>query len=229
MIKAVLLDLFGTIVAYGDTAAGTREAWEGIRSALRSLGADPPYDAFALDWQAQFITPLQPDEDTEETPFLSKVLRLFRRYGLPEDRAAALRGVTDCIDAWNRHLYLPEDAVPTLRALRARAAVVLVTNFDHPPYVHRLLDRLDLARYLDAVLISGELRIDKPDPRIFERALTSAGCAADQALFVGDSLDADIAGARGVGCRAVLIDRQGRHPDYQGERIAALGELLGLI
>lgn len=229
MIKAVLLDLFGTVIAYGDTEAGTREAWDGILAALRAMGADPPYEAFAADWQAQFLTPLRPEEDTEETPFLGKVLRLFRSYGLPEDRDMALQGVNACISAWDRHLALPEDVVPTLRALRERHAVVLVSNFDHPPYVWRLLTRLDLARHFHAILISGELRIDKPDPRIFYRALDAVGCTPAEALFVGDSLDTDIGGARAVGCRAVLIDMQGRHPDYGGERITALGELIGLV
>ena len=229
MIKAVLFDLFGTVIAYGDIEAGTREAWDGILDALRVLGADPPYEAFAVDWQAQFITPLRPEEDTEETPFLGKVLRLFRSYGLPEDRDVALQGVNACISAWDRHLALPDDVVPTLRALRERHAVALVSNFDHPPYVRHLLARLDLAQHFDPVLISGELRIDKPDPRIFARALDAVGCAPEEALFVGDSLDTDIGGARAVGCRAVLIDMQGRHPDYGGERIAALGELIGLV
>ncbi len=229
MIKAVLLDLFGTVIAYGDTEAGTREAWEGIHAALRQLGADPPYEAFAADWQAQFLTPLSPEEDTEETPFLSKVLRLFRSYGLPEDRATALRGVNDCISAWDRHVALPDDAVPALRSLGERHSVALVSNFDHPPYVRRLLARLDLARHFDAILISGELRIDKPDPRIFRRALDSVDCAPGEALFVGDSLDTDIGGARAVGCRAILIDMQGRHPDYGGERITSLGELVALV
>ena len=229
MIKAVLLDLFGTVVAYGDIEAGTREAWTGILDALRLLGADPPYEAFAADWQAQFLTPLRPEEDTEATLFLGKVLRLFRSYGLPEDRAAALHGVNACINAWDRHLALPEDVLPTLRALRERHALALVSNFDHPPYVRRLLKRLDLAPHFDAILISGELRIDKPDPRIFARALEMVGCAPEEALFVGDNLDADIAGARAVGCRAVLIDMQGRHGAYDGERITALGDLLGLL
>lgn len=229
MIKAILLDLFGTVVAYGDTEAGTREAWEGILAALQCLGADPPYESFAADWQAQFVTPLRPEEDTEATPFLSKVLRLFHSYGLPEDRHAALQGVNDCIDAWDRHLVLPDDVVPTLRALRKRHTLALVSNFDHPPYVRRLLARLDLACHFDAILISGDLRIDKPDPRIFSRALDAVGCAPEEALFVGDSLDADIAGAEAVGCRAVLIDMRGRHPDHDGERITSLGELLPLV
>lgn len=226
MIKAILLDLFGTVVAYGDTEAGTREAWEGVHAALRRLGANPPYDAFAADWQAQFVTPLDPAEDTEATPFLGKMLRLFRSYGLPCDREVALQGVNDCIDAWDRHLLLPDDAVPALCALREQYAMALVSNFDHPPYVRQLLARLDLARHFDTILISGELRIDKPDPRIFRRALDAVGCAPEEALFVGDSLDADVGGAQAVGCRAVLIDMQGRHPEYPGERITRLGELV---
>lgn len=229
MTKAVLLDLFGTVVAYGNTEASTDEAWGAIHAALRSLGAAPPYEAFVADWQAQFLTPLHPEEDTGETPFLSKVLRLFRSYGLPEDREVARRAVQDCLAGWDRHFVLPEDAQPTLRALHERHAVALVSNFDHPPYVRSLLERFDLARHFDAVVISGELRIDKPDARIFRRALDAVGCAPAEALVVGDSPETDIAGAEAVGCRAVLIDMQERHPDYPGERVTSLGELVTLV
>ena len=107
--------------------------------------------------------------------------------------------------------------------------MALVSNFDHPPYVRSLLERLDLARHFDAVVISSELRIDKPDPRIFHHALKAVGCAPSEALVVGDSLEADIAGAQAAGCRAVLIDMRGRHPDYPGERITSLRELLPLV
>jgi len=229
VIEAVLLDLFGTVVAYGNTEASTGDAWGAIHAALRSLGSEPPYEAFAADWQRQFVTPLRPEEDIGDTPFLSKVLRLFRSYGLPEDREVARHAVLDCLAGWDRHLVLPADAQPTLRALHERHAVALVSNFDHPPYVRSLLERFDLARHFDAVVISGEVRIDKPDPRIFRRALDAVGCAPAEAFAVGDSLDADIAGAEAVGCRAVLIDMLGRHADYPGERVTSLSELVELV
>ncbi len=229
MIKAVLLDLFGTVVAYADSSEGSGNAWEGIHTAVRTLGSDLPYEQLVEDWQRHLMTPLRPEEDTAPTPFVSKVLRLFRSYGLAEDQDLALRAVQECLAGWDRYFALPEDTEPTLRALHERHAVALVTNFEHPPYVWNLLERLNLARHFDAVVISGELRVDKPDPRIFCHALQAVDCAPAEALMVGDSLDADIAGAQAVGCRAVLIDMRGRHADYDGERITTLSELLPLL
>ncbi|MBC7256010.1 MAG: HAD family hydrolase [Chloroflexi bacterium] len=227
MIRAILLDLFGTVVAYGDIAAGTRLAWEGIHRVLCRLGANPPFEEFAREWQAQFLTPLRADEHWGETPFISKLVRLFRSYGAPPDLAAAREAVRACLAGWDAHTLLPEDTLPALKALHQQGyAVALVTNFDHPPYVYDLLRERGLEGQFDAVIISGEVGVDKPDPKIFQTALQAVQCAPEEALFVGDSLEADIAGAEAVGCRAILIDRQGMHAHFPGPRIARLDELL---
>ena len=229
MIRAILLDLFGTTVAYGDVVQGTRLAWEGVYGVLCGLGANVPYDEFAAEWQAQLITPLAPGEDMAETPFLSKILRFFGGYGLPQDLGAVTRAAENCLSGWDTHLYLPEDTLPTLVALRKNYALALVSNFDHPPYVRGLLAHYGLADFFNAIVISGEIGVDKPDPRIFHRALDAVRCSPEEALFVGDSLESDITGARSVGCRPVLIDMKDSHPQYAGERIRSLEELLPLL
>ena len=71
----------------------------------------------------------------------------------------------------------------------------------------------------------------KPHPSIFETALSTVGVAADEAMMVGDSLSHDVAGARQLGMRAVLLDRSGRlctsQPDVPV--IASLAELPAMI
>jgi putative hydrolase of the HAD superfamily len=57
------------------------------------------------------------------------------------------------------------------------------------------------------VVTSARAGAAKPDPAIFEVALQEVRCSAENALFVGDSPETDIAGARSAGLRAVLIDR----------------------
>ncbi len=229
MVKAILFDLFGTVIAYGDVVRGTRLAWEGVYSVLCGLGATVPYERFANEWQSSFVTPLAPGEDVAETPFLSKMLRFFESYGLPRNADAAAQAVRNCLAGWDMHVNLPADAVPTLEALRASYALALVTNFDHPPYARMVLSRYGLVELFDVIVISGEVHVDKPDPRIFHLALDALHCAPTDALFVGDSLDSDIAGASAVGCRPVLMDMGNRHPAYEGERIRSLGELPGLL
>jgi putative hydrolase of the HAD superfamily len=229
MINAVLLDLFGTIVDYTDWAESLRTAGDGIYGVLKDLGASMPYEEFANYWLTRFFVPLSAEEDIAETPFLGKILRLFRLCGLSGDLVAAGRAARDCIADWEAHLYLPADTIPTLRALHQRYALALVSNFDHPPYVAELLERHDLAQYLDYVVVSGAVRIDKPDPRIYRLALDALSCAPEEALFVGDTLETDIAGANTVGCHAVLIDTKDAHPQYAGQRIRRLSELLPLL
>jgi putative hydrolase of the HAD superfamily len=64
----------------------------------------------------------------------------------------------------------------------------------------------------------------KPSPLIFRAALELVACEPADALMVGDSPEDDVAGARAVGMRALLLDREGRYPDAQ-ERIESLAEL----
>jgi putative hydrolase of the HAD superfamily len=77
--------------------------------------------------------------------------------------------------------------------------------------------------------ISGVVGVAKPDPGIFRAALDQAGVAAGACLHVGDSLDADVAGARAVGMIPVLIDRHARLPDADELRVESLAELVELV
>jgi putative hydrolase of the HAD superfamily len=65
---------------------------------------------------------------------------------------------------------------------------------------------------VDRLVVSEEAGASKPDPRIFEIALARAGCAAEEAVMVGDSWTNDILGARAAGIRAIWFDRDARDP-----------------
>jgi putative hydrolase of the HAD superfamily len=56
---------------------------------------------------------------------------------------------------------------------------------------------------VDAIVLSSEVGKRKPHPFIFQRALSELGVAADEALFVGDRLEADVFGASRVGMKTV--------------------------
>ncbi|NLX35295.1 MAG: HAD family hydrolase [Chloroflexi bacterium] len=229
MAKAVLFDLFGTLVAYDGIEAGTLKGWTAIYQALALQGLEWPYEAFAPEWERQFNTPLDLRDDCDASLFVGKLVRLQRSLGLAADLTVARTAAEACLAAWSEHVCLPDDVLPTLRALRPAHALALVTNFDHPTHVHALLEQYALSSWFDAIIISAELRIDKPDPRIFEHALRAVGVQANEALMVGDSVSADMAGADAVGCQPVLIDRLGWHPSYQGRRIETLSDLLDLV
>ena len=120
-----------------------------------------------------------------------------------------------------------EDVLPVLDELRtARVKIGLVSNGirDLSEFVaHHRLD-------VDAIVDSRSHGRVKPHPTIFQAALGLLGVDAADAVMVGDSLEEDIEGARALGMRAILVDREDRHPDVDG-RLAdlyALPAALGL-
>ena len=120
------------------------------------------------------------------------------------------------------------DAVPALRELRA-AGVKLVAASNWDVSLHEQLERTGLTPLLDGALSSAEVGAPKPDPEIFTRALALAGAQPEEALHVGDDLEADVGGALAAGLEPVLIDRDGSLAPPPGvRRIASLAELPAL-
>lgn len=105
-----------------------------------------------------------------------------------------------------RHFTLYEDVPDVLRELRARGFTVgLISN------TQRCLASFQSHFALDGLVTVAVSSADhgfmKPHPSIFRAALAQAGTPAEEAVMVGDSLQHDVAGARALGMRAVLVSR----------------------
>lgn len=99
------------------------------------------------------------------------------------------------------------DALETLEVLKARGyRLGIIAN--EVAGLERRLDAWGLLKYVDVVAASAELGVDKPDQRMFEKALEMAGCQPWEAVMVGDRLDNDIFPAKALGMKTVWI-RQG--------------------
>jgi putative hydrolase of the HAD superfamily len=100
---------------------------------------------------------------------------------------------------------LREGTVETLSELRRRGLTLgIISNSDDRTLPERT-GAARLTRQVDFVLSSEAAQSCKPDPRIFEAARQRAGCSPGEALFVGDTLDQDIAGGTQAGLRTVLL------------------------
>ncbi len=129
-------------------------------------------------------------------------------------------------DPANYRLF-PEvhDTLPALRKRGYRLAIV--SNWDwHLP---TLCQHLNLTSYFDAIITSARVGRAKPHPQIFHTALSLIGADPERTLHVGDSYDADIVGAQGVGIVGVLIDREGQARSDGHPTIQRLDELLLLL
>jgi len=223
MLRAVLLDVDFTLFRPGPELGP-----EGYRriAARHGLALDPSlYD----DARRAAIENLQRDAELvhdEElwVAFTEEIVKGMGGVG-PGARACAL----DVVRQWERHenFFLYEDTLPTLAVLRtAGLRIALVSNGQ------RDLEEFAVHHGLDVDACVGSLshgRV-KPHRSIFDAALAALDARADEAAMVGDSYADDIEGARALGMRAILLDRDGLHVDETDriDTLFALPAALGL-
>jgi len=120
-------------------------------------------------------------------------------------------------------VHLWEDSLPTLRELRARGLrTAIVSNCDHS--TRPIVDELGLEREADAVVLSFEVGVAKPDPAIYQAALDALAARPEEAVFVDDQA-AYCDGAEAIGIRSFLILRDDAD---RPEGISAPGDRLVL-
>ncbi|MDI3269077.1 MAG: HAD-IA family hydrolase [Bacillota bacterium] len=110
---------------------------------------------------------------------------------------------------WPRQRWeLYPDVIPVLQRLKQQDYLLgVVSNWGRSG--RQELKRLGLLPLLDAVLLSGEVSVQKPDPAIFALALAELGTEPEETLMVGDHYEHDIYGAAGAGIMGLLLDRAG--------------------
>lgn len=125
-------------------------------------------------------------------------------------------------------------AIETLRALRRLGVRVGILTNGPAVFQRRKLEVTGLLAEVDAIGISGELGVAKPDPRAYGRTLELLGTAAAESAMVGDSLANDVVGALDAGLAAAVwinARRGGTPPDgaLTAASIPAAAEILGLL
>jgi len=119
------------------------------------------------------------------------------------------------------HFELYDDALPTLDVLRAHdLRIGLLSNSSRD--MREFVAHHGLA--VDAALTSHVHGKTKPHTTIFRAMLEQLSVEPGEAVMVGDTIEDDVEGALAVGMQAVLLDREGRFPDYDG-RLGDLREL----
>jgi putative hydrolase of the HAD superfamily len=209
-VRAVLFDLYGTLV---DVTIDTRpsEVWTTLAADLAVAGNPVSahelrrryHEQVANDTRehgepfvlnADFFHDLLRTGDDPHPSFVASFARRFRRLTTREIRLRAY-------------------ALPLLAALRRSGCKTgLVSNTDAKLTDHDL-DVLKLRDQFDAVVLSSQVGMKKPDPRIFDIALRQLRVPPHEAVHIGDDYNADLLGAVGAHLRPVLL-RPGSRSEY---------------
>ena len=223
MLRAVLFDVDFTLFRPGPELGpeGYRRLGE-----RHGLVLDPERYAEA---RTQAIETLQRDHDLvhDEEVWIAFTEQIV--LGMGGDPGAARACATDMVREWERHenFSLYEDALPALDELRRHEIKVgLISNGQRDLDEFTAHHRLDV----DAVVGSKAHGRVKPHASIFVAALRALEVSPDEAAMVGDSYEDDIEGARALGIRAILLDRDGLRPDLPDriDTLLALPAALGL-
>jgi putative hydrolase of the HAD superfamily len=223
--RCLLLDAMGTLLTFEPPAPR-------LRAALRAAtGADVGESAARRAIRAEiayYRAHLHLGADADGLARLRLEAAEAMRPELP-DPASRLQSealVAALLDAL-RFRAFPE--VPsTLRELRRRGLrLVVVSNWDVS--LHERLAELELTPLLDGAVASAELGAAKPDPAIFAHALGLAGSAPELAWHAGDSLEADVAGARAAGVAPVFVARHGEPAPPGVPVVSTLDGLLSVV
>jgi len=211
MIKAVCFDFFNTL-AYFDPPRDTfyaRVAGElGVIVTPQAIAdALPEADSY---WRLEnFKSPIRTREEKEKyAVYTQYALGILKGATPPATSEQALQILAKAFSIGFKFVAY-NDSLPTLKAVKDKDLKVgVISNIGQE--IDSYCTELGLEPYLDFKVTSFEVGFDKPRPEIFRLALQKAGCNPAEAIFVGDQYEQDILGARGVGMKPVLIDRDGK-------------------
>jgi HAD superfamily hydrolase (TIGR01509 family) len=215
MLKALFLDMDETLC---DTRGANEQAQQLMGVAAKQCFEGVDGQRFASEyvvgiyreWSDEQRARYMPIIETQnEGAFRLQLIRdLLAAQNVDEvsdDDAKALQGKFDA-DRIEAFAFYPGIA-DFLTHARKLFTLVVITNgpeFSQIPKV----EAVNMADYVDHIIIGGQEPEQKPFPSIFEKALKLAGCEAHEAIHVGDSLAADIVGAHNSGITSVWIQHQ---------------------
>jgi HAD superfamily hydrolase (TIGR01509 family) len=203
VLKAVLLDWGGTLM---QDEWSDEIALEGHTAGLAAIAREglPTAEVFTryLSEHEEELFTLTGDDEID----IAAVMRTsFNQQGVDLEDDDLRLFLQTAHDVWASHYSLAASTHALLEALRNRGLkLAIVSNTASPGWLLMpVLEQQGLVERVDAVVLSSEVGKRKPHPAIFERALAELGVRAEEALFVGDRLDADVYGASRVGMRTV--------------------------
>ncbi len=236
LFRAVFLDL-------GDTLVHLDQPWEDIFHAnlqqlynyLTTQGLKLESQKFAKTFVKQFNAASdQSNLSKIEIPMEEIISKVLTKSGLQHEgmdlpTKAMIEFFKPEIESWQVY----PDTIETLTALERQGYVMgIVSNAKSDYAVHAILQRRNLSGFFKIIVSSAALRIRKPRREIFTQALSSLGVNASDAIFVGDSMEADVAGSKNVGMRSIHLLRkpiEGMPLVNPDARVESLSEALGVI
>jgi putative hydrolase of the HAD superfamily len=234
-IKAVLFDMFDTLMLIEKNHEFYTPSLKRAHKFLVKNGVNVKFAIFRDAYiKARDALYSEANAKLEEPHFNLRISNALKSLGYSLDaQSKIVTGATNAFcEGFMEYVRIDDNATPALVALHGKYKLGIVSNFAIPECVDKLLKKHSLDKLFDVVVVSATVNKRKPSPEIFEKALEKLGVSAENSLFVGDTVDADIEGAKNAGMKTIFIERRHQKevetvcPDHT---IKDLGELLAAL
>lgn len=218
MIKAILFDVYGTLIS---TGSGSVDA---ARRILEKNNSDIDPNEFYSHWKHLHKRNMRTGAFTPEREIFGMDLReLYEYYRISGDYISDVKIMLDSL--YNRTAFDETKAV--LEKLSGKYTLIIASNTDTEPLMQNFeYNNLQF----DKVFTSELLKCYKPDKQFYRRILDEIACSADEAVFVGDSGEEDVVAPKKVGMTAVWVDRKNKGGNFgQDYTVGNLSELLDVF
>jgi putative hydrolase of the HAD superfamily len=211
--EIIYLDMGNTLIYFDGS-------WQEIRSqsamALADFFKSRQYSG--IDWddfiqrfiQRQQYYYLEREENYLETSVENILMTFLDQYGMDDLSPQEItNGLAAMYSVSQAHWHPEDDTIDTLEQLNKMGfRLGIISNAAYSLDVETLIDNFGIRPYFESILISADIGIRKPHPKIFQTALDRCGVQPKNALMVGDTLSADILGAKNAGMAAIWITRR---------------------
>jgi putative hydrolase of the HAD superfamily len=177
---------------------------------LTEAGLDIPYDDFMPVYR-EVARRQRAEADADnyrEIDYRHRFAMVLGELGVDgnEGERLASRAWGDYLAEWLRQTEFFDETPAVLDSLKGEYKLGVITNYMDGPTCRRVFDKLGFDSIFDSLVVSAEVGYRKPAKVIFDEALKDIQSAPASSLMVGDSLDADIVGARNASMRSIFID-----------------------
>lgn len=209
-IKAILFDMFDTLMLIEKNHAFYYPSLKKAHKFLAKNNIAVKFEVFKDAYiKARDALYLKANLNLEEPHFNRRISKALESLGYVDLESKIIEGATkEFCDGFKEYVRIDEHAQSVIAKLHRKFKLGIVSNFAIPECIDELLEEHNLKRFFNVVVVSGAVNKRKPSPEVFQKALKEIGVSVEDALFVGDTIEADIIGAKAVGMKSIFVMRR---------------------
>ncbi len=221
-LRAVIFDLYDTLVYLTDSIVQETRHVLAIRASV-----DP--DAWAALWRGNVVDRMLGKLGSLE----DEIRTMLQQLGADPSPALLAELVELEIAGWARAVTIYPETLPVLAALRERGLKLgLISNCSAD--AGATVARIGFAEYFDAIVLSCDVGLMKPDPAIYQHTCTVLGVTPSESMFVADGAFGELDASKALGMLTVKVEQPNQSGDFGtstsfDHRVERLDQILALL